>query len=449
MCHSIIFPSISQAHPGSLDENGGHYNRKTGEYHYHDGTNTGSGSAASSSNKEYDNVIFEDEVSGIKFLVPKNWKQELLVNSSDEFQVAFYCESSSTTLFYHRAVLADSTSLSKEDIAESFEIEQTDITQYVYKTNSFYCFSYSDGEMSFYYTVTSTDGYLHMFLQYPDNNKMSKELESILRSFVIPDSSNLSSEIEENHDVSNADNSIKNFSNDTNSQSSKESFDFFKVVEYIFLGFMILVCVLYYGNPLFSRISYFIYDRFFEKHLPKYNLWMYEKTMDNIKYYRDELHYSQRIIDDFHRIGIPTNYEIGADGLPKEKGCNDWGQKLTVYKNKNGQKLHVQYNCCNATEKCHIYQAFTLSFDPYDSLCKKCSQHYKIPDLTWYQTYKSFPKAEKNYAVYQKTLTDLYQKLYTYNKKCNSPYMRFLLSFNKTNISKLQSLNSNMQQLLK
>lgn len=28
------------AHPGSLDENGGHYNRKTGEYHYHEGKHT-------------------------------------------------------------------------------------------------------------------------------------------------------------------------------------------------------------------------------------------------------------------------------------------------------------------------------------------------------------------------------------------------------------------------
>lgn len=28
------------AHPGSLDKNGGHYNRQTGEYHYHDGDHT-------------------------------------------------------------------------------------------------------------------------------------------------------------------------------------------------------------------------------------------------------------------------------------------------------------------------------------------------------------------------------------------------------------------------
>ena len=36
----IFFELIASAHPGSLDENGGHYNRTTGEYHYHDGIHT-------------------------------------------------------------------------------------------------------------------------------------------------------------------------------------------------------------------------------------------------------------------------------------------------------------------------------------------------------------------------------------------------------------------------
>lgn len=31
----IIFASISFAHPGRTDSNGGHYDRSTGEYHYH------------------------------------------------------------------------------------------------------------------------------------------------------------------------------------------------------------------------------------------------------------------------------------------------------------------------------------------------------------------------------------------------------------------------------
>ncbi len=40
----ILLAQVVIAHPGSLDENGGHYNRKTGEYHYHEGTHTESNS---------------------------------------------------------------------------------------------------------------------------------------------------------------------------------------------------------------------------------------------------------------------------------------------------------------------------------------------------------------------------------------------------------------------
>src|SRR6185369_16175029 len=32
-----LLPSLSLSHPGRTDANGGHYNRKTGEYHYHNG----------------------------------------------------------------------------------------------------------------------------------------------------------------------------------------------------------------------------------------------------------------------------------------------------------------------------------------------------------------------------------------------------------------------------
>lgn len=36
----ISLPLVAYAHPGSLDSNGGHYNRRTGEYHYHEGLHT-------------------------------------------------------------------------------------------------------------------------------------------------------------------------------------------------------------------------------------------------------------------------------------------------------------------------------------------------------------------------------------------------------------------------
>lgn len=36
----ILIPLCALAHPGSLDENGGHFDRSTGEYHYHEGIHT-------------------------------------------------------------------------------------------------------------------------------------------------------------------------------------------------------------------------------------------------------------------------------------------------------------------------------------------------------------------------------------------------------------------------
>ena len=41
LCIALIF-GVAYAHPGSLDENGGHWNHSTGTYHYHGGANQGS-----------------------------------------------------------------------------------------------------------------------------------------------------------------------------------------------------------------------------------------------------------------------------------------------------------------------------------------------------------------------------------------------------------------------
>ena len=35
----MVFASMACAHPGKLDKNGGHYDKETGEYHYHKGPN--------------------------------------------------------------------------------------------------------------------------------------------------------------------------------------------------------------------------------------------------------------------------------------------------------------------------------------------------------------------------------------------------------------------------
>jgi len=37
VCLLVLIPTIAQSHGGRTDSNGGHYNRKTGEYHFHNG----------------------------------------------------------------------------------------------------------------------------------------------------------------------------------------------------------------------------------------------------------------------------------------------------------------------------------------------------------------------------------------------------------------------------
>ena len=37
----LSFTAAANAHPGKLDENGGHYDSKTGKYHYHKGPKAG------------------------------------------------------------------------------------------------------------------------------------------------------------------------------------------------------------------------------------------------------------------------------------------------------------------------------------------------------------------------------------------------------------------------
>ena len=54
------------AHPGSLDENGGHMDHKTGEYHYHDGTNQGNSGSSGENNYYYDKYKYESFKETVK-----------------------------------------------------------------------------------------------------------------------------------------------------------------------------------------------------------------------------------------------------------------------------------------------------------------------------------------------------------------------------------------------
>jgi len=61
VCILLTCFSSSYAHPGSLDENGGHYNRKTGEYHYHEGDHTESTNKYSPTPSPTPNIINQEK----------------------------------------------------------------------------------------------------------------------------------------------------------------------------------------------------------------------------------------------------------------------------------------------------------------------------------------------------------------------------------------------------
>ena len=81
LCCFVLFSSIViSAHPGSLDSNGGHYNRTTGEYHYHEGTHT-----TGDNNNTQTNIIALCVVLGLSaipfvcFAISKSKKMDIIM----------------------------------------------------------------------------------------------------------------------------------------------------------------------------------------------------------------------------------------------------------------------------------------------------------------------------------------------------------------------------------
>lgn len=51
------FIVIVNAHPGRTDSNGGHYDRSTGEYHYHDGESAGKNQSSNNEPYTYEDFV--------------------------------------------------------------------------------------------------------------------------------------------------------------------------------------------------------------------------------------------------------------------------------------------------------------------------------------------------------------------------------------------------------
>lgn len=143
---------------------------------------------------------------------------------------------------------------------------------------------------------------------------------------------------------------------------------------------------------------------------------------------------------------VPQEYEIGEDGLPKERGVDGWGQSLTFYKSLSGKKLHQKYNCGNATTKVHLVQYCDYR-NIKDILCKNCSVQ-NVPDMQWYNEFLKHQKAQETYAEMLGRSEDMYKALLHSRKKCGSMMFGIWIRFNKEEKATLEELHARCNEIV-
>ena len=142
---------------------------------------------------------------------------------------------------------------------------------------------------------------------------------------------------------------------------------------------------------------------------------------------------------------IPDGYEIGNDGFPKEIDSISWGESLTVYTIHDGWKLHLQEDCCGSflVEK-NIYSFRNKRY----SLCKKCAEHYQVPNMEWYAEYLKIAPYENNYLRAKEKKDIALIKLHNCHSVCNSKMAKFFLVFAPSKKKKLNGLKREYNNLI-
>lgn len=167
----------------------------------------------------------------------------------------------------------------------------------------------------------------------------------------------------------------------------------------------------------------------------------YNNLLYRLKHCLEELIQINNQIERYKIIHIPNMYKIGSDNLPKEKNSvSNWGKTFTLYKTKSGKKLHAKYNCCSATEPLHIYCC--RNYRNFSELfCKKCTDNYVIPDLSWYDDYLKHEKAKKQQKNIEKNCDKMWEEIRNLYKKCNSIKTKIFIMFSKRDKQALQKAN--------
>ena len=141
------------------------------------------------------------------------------------------------------------------------------------------------------------------------------------------------------------------------------------------------------------------------------------------------------------QVPLPNGFEIGDDDLPRDVNRDDkWGKTFTVYRTKNGTKLHARYNCCAATNANHIYW-YRRCEDLLALMCKKCSNNYKIPDMKWYEIYIARKRMELKCNDTVNRMEQLRLEIVNIHKKVNSCISKIIMLFSTKCRNKIIKVN--------
>lgn len=167
---------------------------------------------------------------------------------------------------------------------------------------------------------------------------------------------------------------VKGSSNTNHSKSRQwTTWELFSIVIGSSIGFYFIIIL--YGVAISSIESAKERKQFIEKQTEYRNKYK-NKTKNKIA----------------EECGMPSDTEIGFDGLPKVIGADGWGDKYTFYKSYNGYAVHHNPHCNHySLEKVHAY--YVRRFKPCSWCCPP------LPDLEWYRKYLSIINLLEKYDI--------------------------------------------------
>lgn len=234
---------------------------------------------------------------------------------------------------------------------------------------------------------------------------------------------------------------------DLQKKEEKETSIVGTIVAGLFLGY-IAICTIWSIGKFCTEIIFVpLWERYLKYILPKHKLQRYEDSIIALESHYTKLREAQLYVKSFSMDKIPTNYEIGHDGLPKEKKSNSWGKTFTLYRSKSGNKIHAKRGCSSAYLPVNCCTLMNLKYDISKILCQRCGKGYVLPDLTWYKNYKKYISQKEMLQNRKTKEAELKQAISRQHKKCNSFLTRLHIIFSKKHQHKLIKLNEKSNQI--